>query len=218
MCSTNTTKALYIIRITFVLASITRNWPVWPVHGRYGRYLNWYKTLMFQYWYTYWYGRYRYVIDYLATTTRMCGNIYKAFTSTNTRYIHTPKSVLSYSNILYYSLRASLYWFWHRRCCGRHHIGDHLEGAILPYLQRPWTRTQLHLDAPTKADDLHFITYQFVHRAFTLDFLGGRNFNTRHRIHWQKCYKRSRFHYRRKKELNQFGKCLRHSSIRSPPI
>ena len=149
MCSTNTTKALYIIRITFVLASIAQNWPVWPVHGRYGRYLNRYETLMFQYRYTYWYGRYRYVIDYLATTTRMCGNIYKAFTSTNTRYIHTPKSILSYSDILCYSLRASLYWLWHWRHCDRHHTGDHLEGAILPYLQRQerglssiWTHLQ----------------------------------------------------------------------------
>ena len=51
-------------------------------------------------------------------------------------YIDTPKSIPSYFDILYYSLKAFLYWLWHRRHCGKHHTGDHLEWAILPYLQR----------------------------------------------------------------------------------
>ena len=36
-----------------VPAGITRNWPVWLVHGWYGRYLNQYETLMFRYRCTY---------------------------------------------------------------------------------------------------------------------------------------------------------------------
>jgi len=51
-------------------------------------------------------------------------------------YIEKPKSTHSYSNILSYSLKASLYWLWHQRRCGRHHTSYQSKGAISLYLQR----------------------------------------------------------------------------------
>ena len=71
-----------------------------------------------------------------APTARNHKVLYIHFGQRQTKYIETPKSTHSYSDILSYSLKASLYWLWHWTRCGRHHIGDQLEGAISLYLQR----------------------------------------------------------------------------------
>ena len=56
--------------------------------------------------------------------------VYIHFEQLQTRYIHTPKST---HKCIWYSLsflKASLYWLWYRRRCGRHHTDDYFEGAI----------------------------------------------------------------------------------------
>ena len=68
-----------------------------------------------------------------APTARNHEAVYIHFGQRQSRYKDTPKSTHSYSDILCYSLKASLYWLWHQRC-GKHHTGDHLKGAISLYL------------------------------------------------------------------------------------
>ena len=75
--------------------------------------------------------------------------IYMHFKQLQTRYRDTPKIPHSYTDTLCYFQKAFLYWLWHRRRCGRHHIGDYLEGAILLYSRGPrwrpssiWTHSQ----------------------------------------------------------------------------
>ena len=77
-------------RLFPVQAGIARNWPVWLVHGRYGRYLNQYNTLVFLYRYTYQYGWYRYNIDYL---------VYDSYASLKDRAIHWPWGAMAHRHI-----------------------------------------------------------------------------------------------------------------------
>jgi len=71
-----------------------------------------------------------------APTARNHEIVYIHFGQRQTRYIETPKSTHSYSDILSHSLKASLYWLWHQRRYGKHHISDQPEGTISLYLQR----------------------------------------------------------------------------------
>ena len=82
-------------------------------------------------------------------TARNLKALYIHLNQLQTRYIDTPKITHSYSDTLCYYQKAFLYWLWHRRHCGRHHTGDHLEGVILQssqgYRWRPnpiWTHSQ----------------------------------------------------------------------------
>ena len=90
--------------------------------------------------------------------------IYSPHTS-NRRYIWHQNNIPSYFYILLYTI-SFIYWLWHQRCCGRHHIDDHLEDYLAPsgHFHYDW---RIYTSSDSNWYPIRFVIEQFPEHNFS---------------------------------------------------